>query len=278
MLGGIVMVALAAASWGTWSLFLRPTGMAATTSTPIMFVIMGLVLLPFAVRAPRPVWDCRTVGLLLLNTACDALNVVTFFGALSVTTVSIAVITHYAAPILIALASPRVEGTRTRGTVPAAFIALAGLVIVLEPWRAPADGAIVGALLGLASAVCYMGNVFVVRRLAGRIGPVRAMSYHSLLAAVVMLPFAVSDLATVTWSGLGLLGAGSITIGAVSGVVFIVGLTRIGAARTAVLTFAEPLVAVAVGILAWGEPLRPVAALGGALVLAAGIHVAKQAR
>src|SRR5690242_1442548 len=166
MLGGIVMVALAAASWGTWSLFLRPTGMAATTSSPIMFLIMGVVLLPFALRAPRPTWDRRTVGLLLFNTACDALNVVTFFGALSVTTVSIAVITHYAAPILIALASPRVEGTRTRGTVPAAFIALAGLVIVLEPWRAPADGAIAGALLGLASAVCYMGNVFVVRRLA----------------------------------------------------------------------------------------------------------------
>ena len=75
-----------------------------------------------------------------------------------------------------------------------------------------------------------------------------------------------------------LLFAGSVTIGATSGIVFVEGLTRIGAARTAVLTFAEPLVAVAVGALAWGEPLRPLAAVGGALVLASGIHVARQAR
>jgi len=34
------------------------------------------------------------------------------------------------------------------GTVSAAFVALVGLVIVLEPWRAPADGAIAGAALG----------------------------------------------------------------------------------------------------------------------------------
>ena len=75
-----------------------------------------------------------------------------------------------------------------------------------------------------------------------------------------------------------LLGAGAATIGAVSGIVFVVGLTRIGSARAAVLTFAEPLVAVAVGALVWDEPLHPLAALGGALVLGAGIHVARKAR
>jgi drug/metabolite transporter (DMT)-like permease len=93
-----------------------------------------------------------------------------------------------------------------------------------------------------------------------------------------MLPFAVSGLATVSWSDVGLLAAGATTIGAMSGVVFIAGLQRIGAARTAVLTFAEPLVAVAVGALVWHEPLRPIAAIGGVLVLGAGIHVARQGR
>src|SRR5678815_2603652 len=96
-----------------------------------------------------------------LNTACDAVNVLAFFGAMTTTTVAIAVLTHYAAPILIALAAPRVEGTRTRGALPAALVALGGLVIVLEPWRSGSDGALLGAALGLTSAVAYMGNVFV---------------------------------------------------------------------------------------------------------------------
>jgi drug/metabolite transporter (DMT)-like permease len=275
---GLVMVAAAAASWGTWSLFLRPTGLPAFVTTPLMFAIMAVVAFPFTLAAQPARWDRKTVLLLLGNTATDATNVITFFAAMRYTTVAIAVLTHYLAPILIALASPRIEGTTPRGARPAAAVALAGLVIMLEPWRGAADGVVIGALLGAVSAVAYAGNVFVVRRLAERIGPARVMSYHSALAAVVMLPFAVSGLATVSWADLGLVAAGATTIGALSGIVFIAGLTRIGSARAAVLTFAEPLVAVAVGVLVWDEPLRPLAGVGGMFVLAAGIHVARQAR
>jgi drug/metabolite transporter (DMT)-like permease len=63
-----------------------------------------------------------------------------------------------------------------------------------------------------------------------------------------------------------------------SGVIFVIGLRQIGSARASILTFAEPVVAVSVGVLVWGEPLRPLAVVGGALILTAGIHVAKQAR
>ena len=67
------------------------------------------------------------------------------------------------------------------------------------------------------------------------------MSYHSALAGLLLLPFAVSGLATVTPEGLALVSAGAATIGAISGVVFVIGLGRIGSARTAVLTFAETI-------------------------------------
>jgi drug/metabolite transporter (DMT)-like permease len=278
MTAGVLMVTCAAASWGTWSLFLRPTGLSAWVISPIMFAIMAVVAFPLTLREPPAHWDRRTVWLLAGNTISDAVNVITFFAALQYTTVAIAVLTHYLAPIFIALAAPRVEGTHTRGARAAAAIALAGLVIVLEPWRDAADGVLIGAVLGAVSAVAYMCNVFVVRRLAERIGPARVMSYHSALAAVVMLPFAVSGLATVSWTDFALLAAGSTTVGALSGVVFIAGLGRIGAARSAVLTFAEPLVAVSVGALVWDEPMRPLAAVGGALILAAGIGVARQGR
>lgn len=277
MLSGVLMVTLAAASWGTWSLFLRPTGLPAHITSPIIFLVMAVITFPMSLRDRAPTWDRRAVWLLLGNAACDALNLITFFAAMRYTTVAVAVVTHYLAPILIAIAAPRIDGTRTRGAPLAAAAALVGLAIMLEPWRGAGPGVVVGAALGATSAVFYMGNVFIVRRLAERIGPARAMSYHSTLAGLVMLPFAVSGFATVTWFDLSLLGAGAATIGAMSGVVFIIGLGRIGSARAAVLTFAEPLVAVAVGALVWDEPLRPLAALGGAIVLGAGIHVARQA-
>jgi drug/metabolite transporter (DMT)-like permease len=278
LLSGILMVACAAASWGTWSLFLRPSGMSPETATPLMFAVMTLTALPLARRERAPVWDRTAVLLLLGNAACDALNVLTFFAAMARTTVAIAVLTHYLAPILIALFAQKIDGTRTPGARPAAAIALVGLALIFEPWHRPPPGAVIGALLGTVSAFCYAGNVFIVRRLAARVGSARQVAYHSAIAAVVLAPLAVSGLATVSPGGVALVAAGSITIGAISGIVFVEGLQRIGAARTAVLTFAEPLVAVAVGALAWGEPLHPLAAAGGALVLAAGIHVARQAR
>ena len=272
------MVTCAAASWGTWSLFLRPTGLPPTVTTPIIFAVMTVAALPLIRRDREAVWDRTSVLLLLANTACDALNVLTFFAAIARTTIAIAVLTHYLAPILVALFAERIDGTRTPGARPAAAVALAGLALILEPWRAPAAGAVVGAALGTVSAFCYAGNVFVVRRLATRVGSARQVAYHSAIAAVVLLPFGVSGLATVSPHALALLASAGVTIGAISGLVFVEGLTRIGSARTAVLTFAEPLVAVAVGAIAWGEPLHPLAAIGGALVLAAGIHVARQAR
>ena len=56
-LAGVALVAIAAASWGTWSLFLRPTHLPATVTTPIIFLVMGLVTLPVALRAPPVAWD-----------------------------------------------------------------------------------------------------------------------------------------------------------------------------------------------------------------------------
>lgn len=275
---GVLMVAVAAAGWGTWSLFLRPTGLPAVVTTPILFLVMGVAGIPLMLREPAVRWDRRAFALLAGYTAFDLLNVLAFFSAMNHTTVAVAVLTHYAAPILIALAAPKIDGTNARGTRPAAAVALAGLVIVLEPWHAPAEGAVLGAALGFASAICYAGNVFTGRRMAERVGPARALVTHSLLAAAITLPFATPYLPQVTATDLAYLVTGSILIGTGSGVLFLVGLGRIGSARAAVLTFAEPLVAVCVGALKWAEPLAPIAMLGGVLVLAAGIHVSRQAR
>jgi drug/metabolite transporter (DMT)-like permease len=151
------------------------------------------------------------------------------------------------------------------------------LVIILEPWTTPADGALLGASLGVVSAFCYAGNMFTVRRLAQRIGAPRAMSYHSMVVAVVTAPLVVANVGSISPYDLTLLAIGAATIGAGSGIVFAIGLTRVGAARAAVLTFAEPLVAVAVGALVWDEALHPAAAVGGAMVLGAGIYVARKA-
>ncbi|MEZ4402271.1 MAG: EamA family transporter [Kofleriaceae bacterium] len=269
----VVLVALAAASWGTWSIFLRPAELPAATAGTLVLIVMGVVTLPAALRAPPVAWDRVTLGLLAANAVLDAVNVLTFFGAMQTTTVAVAVLTHYLAPVLVALAAPWIDRQRVPGAVPASVVAVGGLALVLEPWAA--GGAPLGAVLGTISAVAYAGNVFVVRRLGQRIGAPRALAYHALAAAVLMAPFALTAGGAPTVGGLAWLTLGAIATGAVAGAAFIWGLGIIGSARAAMLTYLEPLVAVAVGAVVWHEPLGHYAAIGGALVLASGVYVAR---
>ncbi len=275
---GAVLVAFAAVLWGTWSLFLRPAALPVAFTAPVMFLLMGLFVLPFALRAPDLRWTRRTLLLLLGNSACNALNVLTFFAAMEHTSVAVAVLTHYATPVIVALAAPWIDREKNPAALPAAALALAGLALVLEPWRAGSGGFGLGAALGLASAFCYAGNVFFVRRLAAEIGIPRVISYHALLAGIFLLPMLLTvpmDLVTVR--GLAILTAGTAIVGAGAGLIYAAGLLRVGAATSGVLTFAEPLVAVLIGILVWHEPATFAMLAGGALVVAAGLWVIRGA-
>jgi drug/metabolite transporter (DMT)-like permease len=271
---GVAAVAGAASLWGLWALFLRPTGLPATVTSPIMLLLVGVFSLPFVLRAPPARWDRTTVALLAGNALCDAINVVTFFGALERTTVAIAVLTHYLAPVLIALAAPQIDGVVTRGAPAAAPGATIGLALVLEPWR-DGGGVGLGALLGATSAVAYTANVFVVRRLGPRLGAARTLCYHAFVAAALLAPLAVDRAGEIDAGDMVRLSAGTFVLGTLAGIAFIWGLARIGSARAGVLAFAEPLVAVVVGWVAFDEHLSGWAALGGALVLGAGVAVAR---
>jgi DME family drug/metabolite transporter len=273
---GVSQVALAATLWGTWSLFLRPTGLPGIATAPFVLFVTGVSALAPARLEGSPRWDRTTVVLLFLYALLDAVNVGAFFAAMERTTIAVAVLTHCTAPVVVSLLAPRIEGVRVRGSVLAALVALAGLALLLRPWERLDDGVVAGAALGLTSALAYAGLVFAVQPLAARIGIGRATSFHAILAALMLLPFAAPHAGAIDVGDAALLTAGGLLPGTLSAFLFIDGLRRIGSARAAVLALIEPLVAVLVGWLAWDEPLAPVGAIGTALVLGAAYWVARR--
>lgn len=276
---GVAEVALAATLWGCWSLFLRPTGLSATVTAPITLLVIGVSALALVrMEGKTARWDKTSVGLLLLYALLDAVNVGTFFAAMELTTVAVAVLTHCTAPLLVALLAPRIEGTRVRGSVLAAMVGLAGLTLLLRPWERQSGGVMLGAALGLTSALAYAALVFTVQPLGARIGIGRATSYHAVLAALVLLPLGASELGEVEPSDIALLTLGGLLPGTLSAFLFLDGLRRIGSARAAVLTLLEPLVAVVVGVLAWGEPITALSGVGAALVVGAALWVSRGPR
>lgn len=270
---GVLLVAVAACSWGTWSIFLRYADVDPLVATPIVFLLMGLFALPVALRSREPAqWNPGTRRLLLANALFAGGNVLTYFGAIANTSVALAIMTHYLAPVLIALIAPRFEGARVPGARAAAVVSSIGLVLVLEPWnaRAPGQDHVLGVVLGCASAVFFAGTVLSAKRLVPRIGAGRTMAYQALIAGLILLPLSLPEAWNVTPRAFGLLALGALIPGAAAGVFFLRGLAVIGSSRAAILTYLEPLVALAIGWAVFHEGLGVLAAVGAAIILGAG--------
>src|SRR5205085_674768 len=113
---------------------------------------------------------------LALMGTCAAVNQVTYFAALQYTSVARAALSHYLAPVLVALLAPWLLRERFDPRVPVATAAaLGGLALLLSEGMANAAGAsddALGVALGLTSAVFYAALFFCAKRIAAPLSPV----------------------------------------------------------------------------------------------------------
>jgi len=281
---GTVLVVAAAALWGCWSIVFRSaeaassSPLSAATETAAVFAVMLVAMAPFALwtrrRAvqagtaqPRPARAFAVIGALGV---VDALNALCFFEAMQRTTVAIAVLCHYLTPVIVALLSPVILGEpRRRSTFVALGLSLAGLVLLLQPWGRVSGADVEGAALASLSAVFYAASLFLGKTLFSSFSTWELAAWPKLTSVpILVVAAALSSGGLALEPGPGLiLVAGGIVCGALPLWLFYVGLSRLQASQVSVLTLVEPLVAVLVGVLVWGEPLAAIGVVGGALVL-----------
>ncbi|MBI1945091.1 MAG: DMT family transporter [Deltaproteobacteria bacterium] len=287
---GSLYIAVSASLWGLWSLFFKSAERAAgavpvsaQAEAAVVLAVMLLALLPRAVRDQRsaPRRSRAEWTRLAVVGALDGLNFWCFLLAMQRTTVAIAVLTHYLAPLVIALLAPIAlrEPWRLR-TFAALALALIGLALLLQPWAHPPSAQdLSGAALGAASALCYGTSVVIQKTLVMRFSAWELGAFSKPIALMVLLLAMPStrDLALEP-TPLAWLVAGGVLCGALPLVLFFMGLGLTTASRAAVLTLCEPLVAVLVGALVWREPLGPWSAVGATFMLAAAGWIARGER
>jgi len=272
-LGGYARIAIAASLWGTWSLFFRRAERIQRIAPALeAFIVFAVILIAVAPGAWRDRPAVRRTGRAWLAIAVlgvgDAINALLFFWAMQRTSLAIAVLSHYLAPVLIATAAPFVLRERLRaGTALALGVALAGLVLLLEPWHAATQGAVGGALLGAGSAVFYAANILITKRIQHLFSPREILAWHMPVALAVLALAMPPGGFAIGLAPLLLVAAAALLVGALAGVLFLSGLVRVYASRAAVLTLLEPTVAVFIGALVWHESLGLPQLLGAAFVL-----------
>ena len=281
---GSAQIVAAACLWGVWSLFVRGAGLPGLSSAAIVMTTLALAGIPAQWRGrrrarPRSAWMwMATFGVL------DAGNSGFFFLAVSRGPVAVATLSHYLAPVLTPLMAFLLLRERpSRRTYPAAVIGLVGLALLLLPASAigatgeETSGAVLGtALFGASSAVFYATMVPLGKKLAAHYSPLEVQGYHSYVSATVLWLF-VPHLA-LPWLGVGKLLIGCAVCGVLAGGLFYSGIRLIPSGLASVLTYCEPLVATAVGVIAFHEVVQPIGFVGVAMVVGGGIWLAMEKR
>jgi drug/metabolite transporter (DMT)-like permease len=240
-------------------------------------VLVSTIILSFAMplkryRALVP-RGRRFLYLLFLGPILLA-NTFAFFYAYKHTTISNAILTHYIAPVLVALMAPMfLKEVITKRVVLSILIATIGLFVLLgmEPGefltglKEPGSNAM-GIASGLFSGAVYAVLILVVRAFSLNIHPVPMCYFQNLMILLILFPFVGKPPVDALWSFL-LMGVAHSTI---APILYFKGMHFVTANRAAILGYIEPVGAIIFGMMFIGEYPRAVSIIGGVLILYSG--------
>jgi drug/metabolite transporter, DME family len=269
-------VAGLAASWGFVAIIVREVDLDAEV---LVFyrVLFGVLALGLLLGAARALARLRLTGKRLWALALGTtlgVHWFLYFETIKLSSVAFAVLIAYTAPILVALFAPLVlPERRSRAALIALCVAIPGLALVALG-SGEADVRPLAVVTGLGTAITYAFLVIGTKRIADEVSAAGLTLWNYSLAGLVMAPLVVLDGRVVPHrSELPYLLLLGVVFTAVSGYLYIWLIRRVTAQAMGVLAYLEP---VSAALLAWvilAEELSVAQALGGALVVAAGIAV-----
>jgi drug/metabolite transporter (DMT)-like permease len=194
---------------------------------------------------------------------------------------SIAAILIAATPLIVALLairfdhSERVRGARLAGL----FVGLAGVVALVGVDVAGERDEMLGALAILVAAFGYAAGPMMLNRKLGDLDPRASMLGALTIAGVLLTPFAALDLpgSDVAGDAIASVAVLGVVCTAAAFVAFGALVRMIGAGRSLVITYVNPLVALVAGMIVLDERPGP-GALAGLLLILAGSYLATGGR
>ncbi len=281
-LSAFVLVALSAAGFGSMAIFVDAAYASGANILGVLlprFTLAALVLWGVVLAARHPLPARGRLGGLALRGATYVAQSFCFFGALLFLPAGMVALLLYLYPLFVVLLTALLGQERlTRRRLLALAICSAGtaLTLGLGPLQAAvAAPDLRGVALAVGAAVIYAGYIVGGTRATRGVAPLAStvvvLTSAALVLSGIVAMRTLAGAAPLQWPGTGLGWAAMGAIAMVSTVLaiglFVAGLVRLGASRTALVSMLEPVVTV--GLAAWllHEQLGPLQLAGGALVL-----------
>lgn len=213
----------------------------------------------------------REVLLLLLSGAVMGVNWILFFQAFKYTTVSLATLSYYFAPVIVTVASTVLFHEKLTGRQILCFVmSTLGLVLITGTVGFSGGRDLIGVLFGIGAAFLY-ATVILLNKFIKNVDGIHRTLLQFFAAIVVLAPYVAltggSTLGTMDGKGwVSLLVIGLLHTG-VFYCVYFSAMKELPGQKTAILSYIDPLVAVIVSVAVLGEPLTLLQAIGGLLIL-----------
>ncbi len=214
----------------------------------------------------------KEIVLLLCSGAAMGINWILLFESYRYTTVSVATLSYYFAPVIVTAMCPVLFKEKLTKKQVVCFVgATAGLVLItgLGDGSKNSDD-MLGIAFGLGAA-CFYATVVLLNKFIKNVGGIHRTILQFLAAIVVLLPYVLFtsgvNVHTLATTGIvALLVVGLVHTG-ITYCLYFSSLKELPGQKVAVLSYIDPLVAVFVSVFLLGESMSIWQILGGICIL-----------
>lgn len=270
-----MMLVISMAIFGTLAPFVRRISVA-SGELALYRAVMAAVLIGGYLLVTKQKIDLRSIkkelALLVVSGMAMGMNWILLFEAYRYTTVSVATLSYYFAPVIVTLAAPVLFKEKlTKKQILCFVMSTLGLVLVIGvSGFGQGSSDLTGILFGLGAAVLYATVILLNKFIKGVAGIQR--TFLQFLAAILILIPYVASTSGVTLGGMDAAGwACLLVVGLVhTGIAYCLyfsALKEIPGQEAAILSYIDPLVAVVISVTVLGEGISLAQIIGGVLIL-----------
>ena len=270
-----LMMIVSMAIFGTLAPFVRRIGVTSgelalyralmAAALIAVFLLVTRQKIPFAAIK-------KEIPLLLLSGMAMGFNWILLFQAYKFTTVSVATLSYYFAPVIVTILCPIIFRERlTRKQIICFIMSTLGLVLITGIGDLTgANSHLTGILFGLGAASLY-ATVIMLNKFIKNVEGIHRTFLQFLAAIVVLVPYVALtsgfNLGVMDGAGwLCLLVVGFIHTG-ITYCLYFSSLKDIPGQKAAILSYIDPLIAVVISVTILGESMSFVQIIGGLLIL-----------
>ena len=269
-----LMLVVSMTIFGTLGLFVRNIPVSSGELALYRAVLAALLIAVFLIvtRQKIPFANIKKeVPLLLASGVAMGINWILLFQAYKYTTVSLATLSYYFAPVIITVVCPILFREKLTGKQIVCFVmSTTGLVMITGIGDIGGGNDFIGILFGLGAAVFY-ATVILLNKFIKNVEGIHRTFLQFISAIVILTPYVMltSGVTLGSMNGFGwvnLLIVGLIHTG-VTYCMYFSSLKELPGQKAAILSYIDPLVAVLISVTILGETMTWQQVVGGILIL-----------